>query len=437
MNKIRFANVVLLVGVLMYGFCFTVFAQAEDTAVAAEVDFSDVRAEAGAEVPTAATGTEAAANETEAEAETETEAVAPETETEPQGERESQLSPETAEILRARVLGVASEKETISPGGEKKLIRNFEFEVTAGSIKGEKIQIQIEPSSMISKPELKKGDELLIHFDKNPDGSNNFYILDYERTAALYWLFAIFVIITIVVGRWYGLSSIIGLVISFAIIFMIILPLIVQGYDPVGVSIMGSAIIIPATFYLSHGLNKKTSIAITGTIISLIITGILAVIFVGITRLTGLASEESGFVITEISSLINMKGLLLAGIIIGTLGVLDDITISQSAIVMELKKANAQMGLWEMYKSAMRVGRDHISSMVNTLVLVYTGAALPLLMLFINTSAEFTEVINYEILATEIIRTLVGSIGLILAVPITTIIAAMTVERQAKVIAKK
>jgi len=338
--------------------------------------------------------------------------------------------PNLYEVLRAKVIGIASEKETISALGEKHLVQTFEFEVYEGSIKGKKIQIQIEPETMIGKYEFKKGDEVLINYDKSPDGSDNFYILDFVRTPPIYWLFAIFVIITIIVGRWYGLSSILGLVISFAIIFILILPLIIQGWDPVGVAILGSAIIIPATFYLSHGLNKKTSIAIAGTLISLIITGILAVIFVGISKLTGLASEESGFVMTEISTLINMKGLLLAGIIIGTLGVLDDITISQSAIVLELKKANSKMGFWAIYKSAMRVGRDHIASMVNTLVLVYAGAALPLLMLFVNTNAQFSEVINYEILATEIIRTLVGSIGLVLAVPVTTVIAALIVERK-------
>jgi len=341
-------------------------------------------------------------------------------------------APAATEVLRAKVLGIASEKETISPTGEKHLIQTFEFEVTEGSIKGEKIKINIEPGSMIGKPEMKKGDVMLINFDKGQDGTRYFFVLDFVRSAPIYWLFAIFVIVTVIIGRWYGLSSIIGLVISFAIIFMMIIPLIVQGMDPVGVAIMGSAIIIPATFYLSHGLNKKTSIAITGTIVSLIITGILAVIFVNISKLTGLASEESGFVLSEISSLINMKGLLLAGIIIGSLGVLDDITISQSAIVLELKKANPKLSFWHLYTSAMRVGRDHIASMVNTLVLVYAGAATPLLMLFVNTNASFNEVMNYEIVATEIIRTLVGSIGLILAVPVTTAIAALIVERKAK-----
>jgi len=187
--------------------------------------------------------------------------------------------------------------------------------------------------------------------------------------------------------------------------------------------------IIPITFYLSHGFNKKTTVAVGGTVIALIITGILAGIFVEAAKLTGFASEEAGFLQVAKQGLVNIKGLLLAGIIIGVLGVLDDVTVSQSAIVFQLKQANAKIKAGELYKRAMDVGKDHISSMVNTLVLVYTGAALPLLLLFIDNPHPFSEVVNYEIIADEIVRTLVGSIGLVLAVPITTLIASLTAEK--------
>jgi len=171
-------------------------------------------------------------------------------------------------------------------------------------------------------------------------------------------------------------------------------------------------------------------VAIAGTIVALVITGILAGIFVEAARLTGFASEEAGFLQVAKQGTVNIKGLLLAGIIIGVLGVLDDVTVSQSAIVLKLKEANSQLKPRELYNKAMDVGRDHISSMVNTLILVYTGAALPLLLLFINNPHPFTEIINYEIIADEIVRTLVGSIGLILAVPITTLFAALTVGKK-------
>jgi len=188
--------------------------------------------------------------------------------------------------------------------------------------------------------------------------------------------------------------------------------------------------IIPATFFLSHGFNKKTWIAIGGTLIALIITGVLADIFVEGAKLTGFASEEAGFLQAHKLGLINIKGLLLAGIIIGVLGVLDDITVSQSAIVQQLKEANSKLKAGELYKKAMSVGKDHIASMVNTLILVYTGAALPLLLLFIDNPHPFSDIINYEIIADEVVRTLVGSIGLMLAVPITTFIAAFIASQE-------
>jgi len=193
---------------------------------------------------------------------------------------------------------------------------------------------------------------------------------------------------------------------------------------------MGSLIIIPVSFFLSHGINRKTLSAIAGTLIALTITGLLSYVFVEKAKLTGFASEEAGFLQNIMQGSVNIKGLLLAGIIIGVLGVLDDITISQSAIVFQLKEANSNFGFTQLYRRAMKVGQDHISSMVNTLVLVYTGAALPLLLLFIHNPHPFSEIINYELIADEIVQTLVGSIGLILAVPITTAIAALAVKRQ-------
>jgi uncharacterized membrane protein len=232
------------------------------------------------------------------------------------------------------------------------------------------------------------------------------------------------------IGKWQGATSLVGMGLSFLVIFKFILPKISAGSDPVQIAILGSLVIIPATFILSHGLNKKTGIAIAGTLIALIITGVLAKAFVEAAKLTGFASEEAGFLQAYKPDLINIKGLLLAGIIIGVLGVLDDITVSQSAIVEQLKEANPRLKAGELYKKAMTVGKDHIASMVNTLVLVYTGAALPLLLLFVDNPHPFSEIVNYEIIADEVVRTLVGSIGLMLAVPITTFIAVVAADKR-------
>src|SRR3990167_9390460 len=219
---------------------------------------------------------------------------------------------------------------------------------------------------------------------------------------------------------------------SFFVIFTFVLPQILSGKDPIFIAITASLFIIPISFYLSHGLNRKTTAAVIGTIIALVVTGILANVFVDAARLTGFASEEAAFLQQAKPDLINIRGLLLAGIIIGVLGILDDITVSQAAIVSQLKSTSTKIPFWELLNRSMDIGRDHIASMVNTLVLVYTGAAMPLLLLFSNNPQPFSELINYEIIAEEIVRTLVASIGLVLAVPITTLLAAFIFARKSE-----
>ncbi|HVF68934.1 MAG TPA: YibE/F family protein, partial [Xanthomonadales bacterium] len=228
------------------------------------------------------------------------------------------------------------------------------------------------------------------------------------------------------------ITSLVGMAVSFLMIFFVVLPQILKGHDPITVAILSSLVIIPVSFYMTHGVNKKTTSAVMGTVISLVITGLLANFFVNIGHLTGFTSDEASFLETAKKGAVQMKGLLLAGIIIGALGVLDDITISQSAIVFQLRNTSEKLKFWQVYKKAMDIGRDHIASMVNTLVLVYTGAALPLLLIFIDNPRPFTEIINYEMISEEIIRTIVVSIGLILAVPLVTLIAAVLSDQEFK-----
>ena len=332
------------------------------------------------------------------------------------------------ETLEVTIINVLEEKE-IEIMEDKKLYQKLECLVTKGSLKDKKVIIENGNIPIVNLQKYKTGDSLVVSFSQDFEGNNIFYITDYIRRNSLFWLFFIFAVLTVMVGRWRGLNSLLGMVISFFIIFSFILPKISAGADPIQIAIIGSLFIIPVTFYLSHGFNKKTTVAIGGTVIALVITGILAGIFVESAKLTGFASEEAGFLQASKTGLVNIKGLLLAGIIIGVLGVLDDVTVSQSAIVFQLKQTNTKIKLAELYKRAMDIGKDHIASMVNTLVLVYTGAALPLLLIFVNNPRPFSEIINYEIIADEIVRTLVGSIGLVLAVPITTIIASLIVQK--------
>jgi len=327
------------------------------------------------------------------------------------------------EVLEGKVVKILKE-ELITQAGQQTLFQQLEVLVTRGSLKGSKITVEAGTIPLVGQQKYQVGNKVLIDRSKDLEGNDVFNISDYIRRLPLVWLFLIFVVLVVVVGHWRGISSLFGLGVSFLVIFSFILPNIYAGREPVFIAIAGSLFILPVTFFLSHGFNKKTTIALIGTLVSLVITGILAKIFVEVTRLTGYASEEAGFLQVAKKGTMDIKGLLLAGIIIGTLGVLDDITVSQAAVVEQLKKANPKIRPRQLFWQAMSVGQDHIASMVNTLVLVYTGAALPLLLLFVDNPMPFSQVINYEIIAEEIVRTLVGSIGLISAVPITTFLAS-------------
>jgi uncharacterized membrane protein len=267
----------------------------------------------------------------------------------------------------------------------------------------------------------KVGDEVLLQ--KDPEFSKLYSVTDFVRTTGLVKLLIMFIVIILLVSGRTGIRSLLGLFFSFTVIFKFVLPQIVLGSNPLSVALVASLIILFVSYYLSHGINDKSTIAIAGTFAALSLTGILAIIFSCLAKLTGFGNEDVAFLIGQIPRG-NLYNLLLAGIIIGSLGVLDDITISQASIVAELADANHKLTFWELYKKAMNIGHDHISSLVNTLVLVYAGSALPLLLLFIQSNASPLELLNYEPVAEEIVRTLVGSIGLVAAVPFTTMIAA-------------
>ena len=326
-----------------------------------------------------------------------------------------------------KVMDVVEEKE-MDFDGITQPYQLLEAVVIEGENVGETIYISNGEYLAANVRSYQAGDKLVVGLEKIEGEVDYYYIVDFVRTGALTKLVVIFVVVTLVVAKWRGLWSMIAMVVSFGIIFKFILPNILAGANPIMVAVSGALAIVPVTFYMSHGLNKKTTVAVVATIITLIITGILAVVFVEMSKLTGLAAEEAGFVVSEMGDKINLKNLLLAGIIVGVLGVLDDVTVSQAGVVEKLSQAGG-MDKYEVYKKAMEMGRDHIASMVNTLILVYTGASLPLLLLFVNNPHPFAEIINYEVVADEIVRTMVGSIGLVLAVPIATVLATVWFEK--------
>jgi uncharacterized membrane protein len=234
----------------------------------------------------------------------------------------------------------------------------------------------------------------------------------------------------LIMGRWKGLGSLVALAISMFMIVEYIIPHILSGEDPVKVSLIGSVILLGLTLYLTYGWNLKTHASVLSMMLSLLLTGGLSLLFVYLTRLTGYGDENALYLMQASSIQIDPRGLLLGGMIIGALGVLDDLVTSQSAAVVEIHDANPALGFQTTFRKAMRIGQDHVAATVNTLVLAYTGASLPLLLIFTLGNGSYSYFINSEFLAEEIVRTLVGSLGLIAAVPISTLIATAMIVNQ-------
>lgn len=256
-----------------------------------------------------------------------------------------------------------------------------------------------------------------------------YFVNDFRRDRPLGVLVALFLAAVIALGRGQGLRALLGLVLTFGIILGFVIPAILDGGSPLVVALVGAVLIMVVTLYLAHGFSAKTSAAAVGTAGALAVTGLLAVVFVAAASITGFTSEEARLAQFEVGGL-SLRGLLLAGIIIGGLGVLDDVTMSQSSTVFELQRANPRAGFAELFRGALNVGRDHVAATVNTLFLAYAGAALPLLILFVLGTDALGTVVTTEVVAVEVIRTLVGSIGLVAAVPLTSALAAAVAQER-------
>lgn len=342
---------------------------------------------------------------------------------------EEMQSDVTSETLEGRVVQVLSQDQT-TVGEQEQLTQRVLVEITKGSQEGR--MVEVEHGGMTVTTESRRvqaGDRVLIEYSRGPTGEH-FYISDFIRLSTLLLLTLLFAVATVIVGRRVGLRSLISMGFSILIIALFILPRLSDGQNPVLICIVGSFLAMAPSLYLTYGWNWKTHSAFLGLAISLMVTSLLAALFVGWGHLTGFSSEEAAFLVLSSQTQIDLRGLALGGIIIGTLGVLDDVTIGQASATFELKRANPGLNWQQLFRHGMVIGRDHIASMVNTLMMAYVGAALPLFLLLMSSSASLAQTLNREFLAEEIIRTLVGSLGLILAVPITSLIAGLVAERR-------
>ncbi|MFD8142352.1 YibE/F family protein [Streptomyces sp. NPDC059708] len=297
-------------------------------------------------------------------------------------------------------------------------------EVGTGPDKGRVFFEIVQPGA---PRQLEKDQEVVVAYAPDAPRDLQYSVIDLNRKFPMALLAAVFAIAVVVVGRMRGLFALIALVVSFGVLTLFILPAILQGSNPLVVAVVGASAIMLIALYMCHGLTARTSVAVLGTLVSLLLIGLLGSLFIGWAFLSGNTDDNTGL-IHGLYPNIDMSGLLLAGVIIGSLGVLDDVTVTQTSAVWELHQADPKMGPRALYRAAIRIGRDHIASVVNTLVLAYAGAALPLLLLFSIANSSMGTVANSELVAEEIVRTLVGSIGLVASVPVTTALAALVVS---------
>lgn len=319
--------------------------------------------------------------------------------------------------------------------------RVVEFELRSGPRTGEHSYLTF--SSDPFAPDLGIGDSIRVARNEPPDTdavqadelplddptAQPFAFVDFERSWSLAYLALAFVTLVIALGRWQGLRSLVGLGISLGVVLVFIVPAILAGRPPLLVAIIGGMAVMLATMTITHGVGWKSAAAILGTTAALLLTALLGVVAVEAAQITGLASEESRLVSADATSTLSLRGLVIAGIIISALGVLDDVTISQSSTVLALKRANPSYGFQALFGEGMQVGRDHLGATINTLVLAYVGASLPVLLIFGTTGTSLVEAVNGESVAEEIVATLVGSAGLVAAMPLTTALAALLATR--------
>lgn len=300
--------------------------------------------------------------------------------------------------------------------------------IESGPDDGARTLLEVIPGP--GQPELQAGDEIRLVRQTDPAGATQYSFYDYARGFPLALVVAVFAVVVVAIARWRGLRALIGLVVAFGVLVAFMLPALLDGKPAVPVALVGGALILYAVLYLAHGVNLRTSSALLGTLASMVVAALLSYVAIRMTHLTGLSEEQNTDVQLYIGH-VSISGLLLAGFIIGSLGVLNDVTITQASSAFELAGLDPESSRREIFSAAMRVGRDHIASTVYTLVLAYAGGALPLLLLFSVAGRSITDVITSDAVAIELVRACVGGIALTLSVPLTTAIAAVLARTDA------
>jgi uncharacterized membrane protein len=339
-------------------------------------------------------------------------------------------SPDTGARIAAVEAVVTSVESVACPGDATASCIEVVSRLDGGLRRGERATFTVPVG--FAGLEFEPGDPLLLDEIPAEDGSLTYVFADFQRSAPLLWLAVLFAVAVVVLGRWRGVGALAGLVAGFAVLTWFLVPALLDGGPVIPVAVVGAMAVAFVALYLAHGWSMRTHVALLGTTSALALTVALAAVFVGLTRLTGISDDAARVVVSNNEGL-SLTGLVLAGMVIGALGVLDDVTVTQVSAVWELRAANPALSVRELFSAGVRIGRDHVASTVNTLVIAYAGAALPLLLLLRESGRPLSQVLSQEVVAVEVVRALVGSIGLVSAVPITTGLAAMLAIRSPSV----
>jgi len=328
------------------------------------------------------------------------------------------------EILTVKVTEIMAEEDRVVPGTDTAVsVQTVASDILSGDRAGEALVFENELTP------LEVGDRAFITHTTTINGDEFYLFKDFVRAGPLWWLFVMFAVLLLFFARWQGARALLSLGLSVVAIFTLLIPALLAGYNPAWVSLGVAGIILALILFITHGFKPVTYVAFFGTFSAVLLTCVVAYVWVEALRFSGLADETAIYLNFSTNGSLDFAGLLLGSIIIGILGVLDDVSITQAAVVAELKAANQAMSRTELYKRAVRVGQSHVGSLVNTLAFAYVGVSLPLVLLFAHANADLFLSLNQEVIAAELTRILVGSIGLLLAVPLTTLVATWWFDR--------
>ncbi len=327
---------------------------------------------------------------------------------------------DTDSYATATVQVILSEEQD-DAAGFSRTVQTVQLSVESGPLAGEDVITENAILGERADMRLAVGDRVVLERIVQVDGTERLLIREPYRLPSLVLIASIFAALAMIFGGWMGLRSLSGLALSILVLTLFVVPAIGNGHNPLLVSFVGCIVIACTSLYLAHGFHRRTTIALLSTLTTLALALLFSIAAVQMAKLFGMGGEESMFLQLGPLQAVNLRGLLLGGIVIGALGVLDDITTAQTAVIYQLKQANRRLTQTQLYAAGLSVGREHIASLINTLALAYAGASLPLLLLFWSeANSPWWVILNNESIAEEIVRTLVGSAALVLAVPIST-----------------